>query len=431
MIATETEHQARRKPRGNPTIVCVDDEPLVNRALYRLFSREPYDVLVADTAGKALRYVRDYDVDLVITDQRMPEMSGVELLSEVRQVSPGTGGLILTAYPESVLVDDPPGEPIPPLFAKPWDDETLRAGVREMLRARGGEAPARPRRRRKEADVGVQTVLVPVDGSIGPELTLGALLPLLKADPIRIVLLQVLPDMGLHRDAYAYLERTRTRLSAEGVDAIADVRWGDAAKQIVLHARHAGADVIVLSPGQRRGRPFLLRRTLAEKLLDETDVPLLVGRPDLRDRSWERILVPLDGSREAEAALADAVKIARQTGASIDLVGVSPRLIPVGYGYVPAPPRIADRTPYLSGIARLIEFADVAVEVRTYDGDPATEILYHAKTCGSDLICMTARKRAGWARFFAGGVSREVLRNARCPVLIRSQQSGDTRDSRS
>ena len=117
----------------NKTIVCVDDEPLVSRALYRLFSREPYDVLIADTARKALRYVQDYDVDLVITDQRMPDMSGVELLREVRQASPGTKSLILTAYPESVLVDDPPEAPIPPLFAKPWDEETLREGVREML----------------------------------------------------------------------------------------------------------------------------------------------------------------------------------------------------------------------------------------------------------------------------------------------------------
>jgi len=417
VIATEKERPIRRKPRGNRTIVCVDDEPLVNRALYRLFSREPYDVLVADTARKALRYVRDYDVDLVITDQRMPDMSGVELLSEIRQVSPETSGLILTAYPESVLVDDPPPEAIP-LFAKPWDDETLREGVREMLRSRGGEEPAPARRRRTEPQVGVRTVLVPVDGSIEPELSLGSL-PLLKSDPVRIVLLQVLADMGFHRDAVAYLERTRARLSTEGVDAIADVRWGEPARQIALHARHAGADLIVLSGGERRGGHFL-HRTLVEKILDETDVPILIGRPDLAIRSWRRILVPLDGSREAEAALADAVRMARGTGASIDLVGVSPRFTPVPYGYAPFTPRVPDRTPYLSEIARYLEFADIPAEIRTYEGDPAEEILHHVKTTGTDLICMTARARTGWSRFFAGGTAREVLRKARCPVWIRS-----------
>ncbi|RPH42316.1 MAG: response regulator, partial [Planctomycetota bacterium] len=374
--------------------------------------REPYDVLIADTARKALRYVRDYDVDLVITDQRMPDMSGVELLREVRQASPGTKSLILTAYPESVLVDDPPEAPIPPLFAKPWDEETLREGVREMLR----EAPdGRP-----SADPGVRTILVPVDGSIEPEWTLGSLLPLLKSDPIRIHLLQVLPDLGLHRDVYAYLERTRARLAMEGVEVSADVRWGDPARQIVLHARHAGADVIVLTAGLKQGWKTRLRRSLTERILEETEVPLLVGRPEVLTRSWKRVTVPLDGSRQAESALSEAVRIAGRTGACIDLVGVSPRFIPVVDGVVPYLPRIPDRTPYLAEIARLIELQEIPVEVRMFEGEPAEEVLRHVAASGSDLICMTARGRAGWARFFGGGsVAREILRRARCPILIR------------
>jgi nucleotide-binding universal stress UspA family protein len=413
MIAIEKEIQPRhRGPRGNKTIVCVDDEPLVSRALYRLFSHEPYDVLIADTAKKALRYVQDYDVDLVITDQRMPDMSGVELLREVRQSSPATNGIILTAYPESVMVDDPPDAPLPPLFSKPWDDETLREGVRQLLREAPEAAP--------QQEVGVRTVLVPVDGSIEPEWTLGSLLPLLKRDPIKIVLLQVLPDLGLHRDAYAYLERTRARLATEGVEVSADVRWGDPARQILLHARHAGAHVIVLFGGEKRGWAQLFRRSMAEKILDETEVPLLIGRPDLTPRSWKRILVPLDGSREAEAALPEAVRLAGATGAGIDLVGVTPRFIPVVDGFIPYVPRVSDRTPYLVEVARHIDFQEIPVEFRIYEGDPAEEIVRHADRSGCDLICMTARRRAGWARFLGGGsVSREILRSARCPILIR------------
>ena len=409
MIAIEKESKSRvREPRGNKTIVCVDDEPLVSRALYRLFAREPYDVLVADTACKALRYVQDYDVDLVITDQRMPDMSGVELLREVRQSSPATGGLILTAYPESVLVDDPPDAPAPPIFAKPWDDDTLREGVREMLR---GASEARP-------DPGVRTVLVPVDGSIEPEWAFGSVLPLLKSDPVRIVLLRVLPDLGLHRDAYAYLERTCERLSGEGVEVSADVRWGDPVRQILLHARHARADVIVLSGIRKAGWKHRFRRSTVERILDETDVPLLVGRPDVQPRSWKRITVPLDGTREAEAALREAVRIAGKTGARIDLVGVTPRAIPVVDGIIPYVPRFPDRTPYLAEVGRLLELLDIPVEIRTLEGSPAEEIVRHAEASGSDLICMTARARPGWARFFGGGVAREILRRSGCPVLL-------------
>ncbi|HVE42661.1 MAG TPA: universal stress protein [Planctomycetota bacterium] len=433
MIATEKGRRAATpKPRGQRTIVCVDDEPLVSRALYRLLSREPYDVLVADSARQALRYVRDFDVDLVITDQRMPDMSGVELLGKVREVSPLTGGLILTAYPESVLVDDPPEAPAPPLFAKPWDDETLRAGVREMLRERDSEPAPDPsvaerprkfaklwRQTREAADVAVRTVLVPVDGSIEPELTLRSLLPILRSDPTRIILLQVLPLLGLHRDVYAYLERTRAKLSSEGVDAIADVRWGDPAEQILLHARHAHADLLVLSESEKRGWAQRLHRTLAERLLDETEVPLLIGRPEVTPRSWKRILVPLDGSPEAEAVLSEAVRFAEGTGARIDLVGVSPRYRPVGYGVVPYTPRIPDPMPYLRDIAKLVESEDVLTEARTFEGDPAREILRYAEESGADLICLTAWKRSRWARFLDGGVSREILREARCPVFVR------------
>jgi len=422
VITAERKPAARTpKPGGHPTIVCVDDEPLVNRALYRLLSREPYDVLVADSARQALRYVRDYDVDLVITDQRMPDMSGVELLSEVRHVSPLTSGLILTAYPESVLVDDPPAAPSPPLFAKPWDDETLRVGIREMLRAREPE-PALPkagRRRREEPDLALRTVVVPVDGSIEPELTLRSLLPLLRTDPIRVILLEVIPLLGLHRDVYAYLEKSRDRLSSEGIDAIADVRWGDPAEQILLHLRHANADLLVLSESEKHGWAQRLRRTLAERILEDTEVPILVGRPDLMVRSWKRILVPLDGSREAEAVLPEAVRLAGKTGARIDLIGVSPRSWPLGYGYAPYTPRIEDRMPYLEQIAMAVESQDVPAQARFFEGDPAREILRYAEESGTDLICVTARERSRWTRFLSAGVSRELLRKARCPVFVR------------
>ena len=389
-----------------PRVVCVDDEPLVNRALYRLLSREPYEVLVADTPRQALRYVKDYGADLVITDQRMPDMSGVELLREVRQVSPSTAGFILTAYPESVLADEPAEMPAPPIFTKPWDDETLRATIRDMLRLPAPETPA----------TAVRTVLVPVDGYIAPELTLASVLPLLKLDPIRVVLLQVLPELGLHRDAYAYLERTRERLESEGVDAVGDVRWGDPARQILLHARHAHADLIVLSRSD--ATPFL-RSTIEEKILDESPVPILVGRPEATVRSWKKILVPLDGSREAEGALPDAVRWAREAGAANRLMAVSPLMIPVGFGYMPYAPRIPDRLPYLTEVAKYISFEEVSVEAGCAEGDPAREIVRDAQESGVDLISLTSWRRSAWSRFFGTSVAQEVLRRSPCPVLLR------------
>src|SRR5258706_8800792 len=109
MVQTnQTRSESFRILRGTPSVLCVDDEPLTRKALHRLLRKGPYTLHFAETPRQALEFLETQSVDLVITDQRMPEMSGVELLQEIRKASPGTPALILTAYPESVFVDDPP-----------------------------------------------------------------------------------------------------------------------------------------------------------------------------------------------------------------------------------------------------------------------------------------------------------------------------------
>jgi nucleotide-binding universal stress UspA family protein len=163
----------------------------------------------------------------------------------------------------------------------------------------------------------------------------------------------------------------------------------------------------------------LLRGSVAERVLEGTDVPVLVGRPELPTRPLKRILVPLDGSRESETALPEAVRLAKTSGARIDLVEVSPRYLPMAFGYAPYLPRFRDRTPYLAEIARCVDAQDVSAEVRFFEGDPADELLRYARESGADLICMTAWTRTRWARYFSSSVAREILRSAPCPVLLR------------
>jgi response regulator RpfG family c-di-GMP phosphodiesterase len=72
-------------------------------------------------------------VSLLISDQRMPEMTGAELLTEARRRSPETTRVFLTAYPEHVPL---PEEVARWVISKPWDAETLRKVVRQLLRER-------------------------------------------------------------------------------------------------------------------------------------------------------------------------------------------------------------------------------------------------------------------------------------------------------
>lgn len=115
------------------TVVCVDDDPAILSSLRRSLRREPFRLLTTEKPREALGWVRTWHVSLVITDQRMPEMEGMELLEEVAKDSPATARVILTAFPESAV--NVPGlrRRIDCLISKPCDVGRLRELIREIL----------------------------------------------------------------------------------------------------------------------------------------------------------------------------------------------------------------------------------------------------------------------------------------------------------
>jgi two-component system, probable response regulator PhcQ len=78
------------------TILLVDDEPSVTDALKRAFRREPYDLLTATSAFAAQQILERQHVDVVVSDEQMPGMSGSEFLSSVRSQFPHTIRMILS-----------------------------------------------------------------------------------------------------------------------------------------------------------------------------------------------------------------------------------------------------------------------------------------------------------------------------------------------
>ena len=79
-------------------VLCVDDEAEVLAALRRCLRNEPYEVITVLGAREGLARLGQGRVDLVITDQKMPGMSGTDFLYEVRRRSPRTARAILTGY---------------------------------------------------------------------------------------------------------------------------------------------------------------------------------------------------------------------------------------------------------------------------------------------------------------------------------------------
>jgi CheY-like chemotaxis protein/signal transduction histidine kinase len=129
-------------PAEDPVVLCVDDDPATLSALRRALGREPYRVVTSASAEEALRRLERGGVRLVISDQRMPGMSGAEFLERVRRTSPDTIRVLLTGYPESGLVSYGLTRGVDWLISKPWSDLSLKGALRQLLADRE-EGPGR------------------------------------------------------------------------------------------------------------------------------------------------------------------------------------------------------------------------------------------------------------------------------------------------
>ena len=120
-----------------PVLLLVDDEHHILSALKRLFRRENYQVLTANSGPEALEVLALHPVQVIISDQRMPEMSGIELLSKVKNLYPNTVRMILSGYSELGTVTDAINQgAVWKYLSKPWDDESLKEEVRKAFAVR-------------------------------------------------------------------------------------------------------------------------------------------------------------------------------------------------------------------------------------------------------------------------------------------------------
>jgi len=121
-------------PAIKHTVLCVDDEPSILRTLERLLRKENYTLITSSRAREGLDILEKNDVHLVISDQRMPEMSGIEFLSEVKKQYPDVIRIILTGYTEVDAITEAINRgSIYKFFLKPWNDDNLKLEIRKAL----------------------------------------------------------------------------------------------------------------------------------------------------------------------------------------------------------------------------------------------------------------------------------------------------------
>ncbi len=123
-----------RAHRVRPSLLVVDDEPEVLRSVHDLL-RMDYQVVTCETGFGALEILRSEEqVHVIMSDQRMPEMTGVELLRQAKAIRPETTRLLFTAYADIRTVIDAINQGhVFRYLAKPWDPEELEAVVRQAV----------------------------------------------------------------------------------------------------------------------------------------------------------------------------------------------------------------------------------------------------------------------------------------------------------
>ncbi|GGX82296.1 two-component system response regulator [Litchfieldella qijiaojingensis] len=116
------------------TLLLVDDEENMLNSLRRVLRNEPYTLLMATSGEKALGLMEEKDVDLVISDARMPGMDGATLLANIQQKWPNCLRILLTGYADiSTTVRAINEGHIYRYISKPWDDDELRLIIRQAL----------------------------------------------------------------------------------------------------------------------------------------------------------------------------------------------------------------------------------------------------------------------------------------------------------
>ena len=123
------------RTRRARTLLLVDDEESVLSSLKHLLRRDGYTILTASGAAEGLKLLAETEVDVIVSDQRMPGMTGVEFLRRAKALYPNSIRMALSGYTELQSIIDAVNEgAIYKFLTKPWDDERLRGHVAEAFR---------------------------------------------------------------------------------------------------------------------------------------------------------------------------------------------------------------------------------------------------------------------------------------------------------
>ena len=119
-----------------PTLLVVDDEARILSALRRSLRREGWRILTASTPDEALRMLDEEPIDAVLSDHKMPHMSGLEVLEVAARRRPNAVRILISGWPDEIPAERLAALGVRALVPKPWDDAELKRILRAALTGR-------------------------------------------------------------------------------------------------------------------------------------------------------------------------------------------------------------------------------------------------------------------------------------------------------
>jgi response regulator RpfG family c-di-GMP phosphodiesterase len=117
------------------TVIVVADEEYIRNSIIRLFSDIDMRVLSASSASEALSHFQREEIAVIVSDNQMPGLMGIDLLSKIKEISPDTMKILMTGYADlATAVDAINRGEVFRFITKPWDDDALIDTVREAIK---------------------------------------------------------------------------------------------------------------------------------------------------------------------------------------------------------------------------------------------------------------------------------------------------------
>lgn len=229
---------------------------------------------------------------------------------------------------------------------------------------------------------------------------------------------EVEPDQARER-WLAYARELASRHGMEADEVVCVTRFGDVAEEILDYL--TPADLLVISSHGRGGFKALVTGSVSNKVIRGSPCPVLFVPANCAEPGARvsRIIVALDGSAAAEAALRAGRELAASLGAAVALIGAYEAPPPITgldvLSYDPAdllPELRAECERYLRGVARPPE------QVHAVEGDARTVLVEAVESSDGAILAMATRGRGLAKRLVLGSVTEAVIRTTSRPVLV-------------